>query len=125
MTALADTNAVLAYLLPDRPVERATVATWVEQHGLLYVTEGVFTEVCWVLGTGPAPNRAVLADDVRRLMASSSFQLWDKPLVEMTLRLMERHPKLAVVDCLLAARAVRGDVVVTFDRRLAQTIEQL
>jgi predicted nucleic acid-binding protein len=125
MTALADTNAVLAYLLPDRPLERAMVAVWVEQHGPLSITEGVFTEVCWVLGTGPAPDRAALAEDVRRLMASSSFLLWDKSVVETTLRLMERHPKLAVVDCLLAARAVGGNVVVTFDHRLAATIERM
>jgi predicted nucleic acid-binding protein len=58
-------------------------------------------------------------------MASSSFLLWDKSVVETTLRLMERHPKLAVVDCLLAARAVGGNVVVTFDHRLAATIERM
>ncbi|HZL06413.1 MAG TPA: PIN domain-containing protein [Coriobacteriia bacterium] len=125
MTALADTNAVLAYLLSGRPAERATVAVWVDQHGPLLVTEGVFTEVCWALGTGAAPNRAILVEHVRRLLASSSFDLWDKRLVCTTLRLLERHPKLAVVDCLLAARGAGGDAVVTFDRGLAAAIEQL
>ncbi len=125
MTVLADTNAVLAYLLPDRPTECAVVAEWVDSHGPLLVTESVLAEVCWVLGTEPTRGRAALVEQVGSIMESSSFTLWDENLVSIALWLMERHPKLAVVDCLLAARAVGGDVVVTFDRRLAATIEQL
>jgi predicted nucleic acid-binding protein len=116
-------NAVLAFLLDDRPVERRMVAEWVEDHGPLLVTEAVFIETCWVVGSGLAVSRAELVEHIRRVIASSSFDTWDDGLVATTLELMERHPRLAPVDCMLAARVRRGDSVVTFDRRLARVLE--
>ena len=64
-----------------------------------------------------------MARRVRELLASSSFEVWDGDLVSGTLDLMEQHPQLAIVDCLLAARTTRGDVVLTFDRRLSRVID--
>lgn len=125
MTLVADANAVLAFLLPDRPSERAIVAAWVEEHGPLLITEGVLAEVCWVLGKGYAKRPEETAAHLRRLIASSSFDVWDVGLVTDALDLMERHPRIGVVDSLLAGRASRGDIVVTFDRRLAGLIERL
>ena len=125
MTVVADTNAVLAFLLDDRPAERRMVADWVEEHGALLVTEAVLIETCWVLSGGLSAARVELVQHVRKVIASSSFSTWDDDLVDMTLQLMERHPRLAPVDCILAARARRGDTVVTFDRRLAQALENL
>ena len=125
MTVIADTNAVLAFLLEDRPAERRIVADWVADHGPLLITEAVFIETFWVLGGGLAASRGDLVERVRRLIASSSFGAWDDGLVAMTLELMEAHPRLAAVDCILAARALRGDTVVTFDRRLDRVLEQL
>jgi predicted nucleic acid-binding protein len=124
VTVIADTNAVLAFLLDDRPTERRIVADWVAHHGPLLVTEAVFIETCWVLGGGPPASRAALVDHVRRLFASADFTAWDEELVQMTLTLMGRHPPLAAVDCLLAARASRGDLVVTFDRRLDRVLRE-
>lgn len=125
MTVVADTNAVLPFLLEDRPAERRIVADWVADHGPLLITEAVFIETCWVLGGGLAASRGELVERVRRLIASSSFDTWDDGLVALSLALMEHHPRLAVVDCILAARASRGDTVVTFDRRLDRVLGQL
>jgi len=77
MTVLADTNAVLAFLLDDRPTERRMVAQWVDDNGPLMVTEAVFIETCWVLGGGLAVSRSELASHVGRILASSSFDTWD------------------------------------------------
>lgn len=125
MTVIADTNAVLAFLLEDRLGERRMVADWVAAHGPLMVTEAVFIETCWVLGGGKVASRAQMVKRIRSLIASSSFDTWDDALVASTLELMERHPRLAAVDCILAARTRRGDVVVTFDGRLNRVIEDL
>lgn len=124
MTVIADTNAVLAFLLEDRPAERRIVADWVADHGPLLITEAVFIETCWVLSGGLAASRGDLVDRVWRLIASSSFCAWDDGLVAIALELMEAHPRLAPVDCILAARALRGDTVLTFDRRLDRVLEQ-
>ena len=123
MTVLADTNAVLAFLLDDRPTERRMVADWVAEHGALLVTEAVFIEMCWVLSGGLSVARVQLVQHVRKVLASSSFSTWDDSLVDMTLQLMERYPNLAPVDCILAARAIRGDMVVTFDRHLQRALQ--
>ena len=124
MTVIADTNAVLAFLLEDRLSERRAVADWVAAHGPLMVTEAVFIETCWVLG-GRAASRTAMVEHIRRLLASSSFNTWDDALVASTLELMERYPRLAAVDCILAARTLRGDMVVTFDGQLNRVIEGL
>ena len=123
MTTLADTNVLLAFLLEDRSVEREAVAAWVEAHGPLVIGEAVLVETCWVLGGGANSSREEGARRVRELLASSSFEVWDDDLVSDALELMERHPQLAIVDCLLAARAARGDAVLTFDRRLSRVID--
>lgn len=125
MNVLADTNALLAFLLDDRPTERRIVAQWVEDNGPLMVTEAVFVETCWVLSGGLTVSRSEVVSHVRRILASSSFDTWDDALVALTLDLMERHAQLAPVDCLLVARAIHGDTVITFDRRLQHTLENL
>lgn len=125
MSVIADTNAVLAFLLEDRPTERRIVADWVADHGPLLITESVFVETCWVLGGGLAASRGDLVERIRRLIASSSFCAWDDGVVAVALELMEAHPRLAPVECILAARALRGDTVVTFDRKLDRVLEQL
>lgn len=125
MTVLADTNAVLAFLVDDRPTERRMVAQWVDDNGPLMVTEAVFIETCWLLGGGLTVSRSELASHVRRILASSSFDTWDDTLVAIALELMERHPRLAPVDCILAARASRGHMFVTFDRRLQRAVDGL
>jgi predicted nucleic acid-binding protein len=89
------------------------------------VTEAVFIETCWVLGGGLTVSLSELASHVRRILVSSSFDTWDDTLVAIALELMERHPRLTPVDCILAARAIRGGMVVTFDRRLQPAVDGL
>jgi predicted nucleic-acid-binding protein len=103
VSIIADTNAVLAFLLEDRPTERCMVADWVADHGPLLVTEAVFIETCWVLGGGKTGSRDGLVGRISRLLGSSSFVTWDHRLVGMTLELSRviRASRSSTVSLLL------------------------
>lgn len=125
MTTYADTNVLLAFTLQDRPVQRSEVERWSRDNGRLVVSEAVLAEVCWVLVRSYGYPVREVAVRVRALLASSTFDAWDADLAESALSLLIARPTLGLPDCLLAARALRGDAVYTFDRRLATTIDEL
>lgn len=125
MTTFADTNVLLAFIVEDRPAQRAEVASWSLINGPLAVAEAVLAETCWVLiRTYGYPVRDV-AGRLRAVLASSTFDAWDADVAESALSILMARPGLGLPDCLLAARALRGDAVYTFDRRLAEAIQQL
>lgn len=125
MTTYADTNVLLAFLLEDRPAQRAEVERWSSANGTLTITEAVLAETYWVLTrTYGYPARDVAAR-TSALLASSTFEAWDALLAEDALSLLIERPGLGLPDCLLAARAQRGDAIYTFDRRIADAIQQL
>lgn len=125
MTTCADTNAVLAFARHDRARQRAAVAEYADRNGRLVVSESVLAECCWVLLRTYAQPAEDVALQMRELLETSTFDAWDPELAQTALELMARHPRLGFTDCLLAARAQRGDAVYTFDRRLAEVIQQL
>ena len=125
MTAHLDTNALLAAVVPDRSRERALIVAHAREHGPLIVDESVLVETCWVLESSYKMDRSVVAEILQAVLQTEELIAWDPPVAEQALRLAQQHPRLGIVDCIVAARALDGDVVLTFDRRLARTIESL
>jgi predicted nucleic acid-binding protein len=120
-----DTNFVLALLVPERGREHARALALAEEHGPFVVSESVLVEARWVLESAYAADRrdaAVLLGDA---LESEHLVAWDPALAKRALALMHDEPRLSVVDCLLAARTLEGDAVLTFDARLARVIERL
>ena len=122
---LADANVVVSLLLAVRGEQHREAVGHAREHGPLIVGESVLAESCWVLERRYRLKRADLASLLRGALDAQALTAWDPPLVDRALDLMERLPRLSVVDCLLAVRAFDGHRVFTFDRRLAKALEQL
>lgn len=120
-----DTNGLLACVLDDRPGERARTAEWVSDHGALIVDECVLAEACWVLESVYMHPRHKVAQLLQLALTSEDLVAWDGVLADRALAMMQLDPRLGIVDCILAARALSGDLVRTFDRLLIRTIENL
>ncbi|MBN1192833.1 MAG: PIN domain-containing protein [Coriobacteriia bacterium] len=125
MKVHVDTNGLLACILDDRPGERARTAEWVRDHGALTVDECVLAEACWVLESVYMHPRRKVAQLLLAALASEELMAWDPELTDCALSMMHRDPKLGIVDCILAARTLTGDLVRTFNRRLSRAIENL
>jgi predicted nucleic acid-binding protein len=125
MTTFADTNALVAFMLNGREVQRASVVEHAEHNGPLVVSESILAETYWVLMRTYAQDPVEVAQALRHLLLSSTFRAWDVDVAHTALALLVRYAHLGLPDCLLAARAALGDAVYTFDRRLAATIERM
>lgn len=125
MTTFADTNALLAFMLDGRGLQRASVVEHTERNGPLVVTEAVLAEAYWVLVRTYSQDRVMVARGLRRLLLSSTFRAWDAELAHVAFALLVRYAHLGLPDGLLAARAALGDAVYTFDGRLAAAIERM
>lgn len=125
MMTFADTNALLAFVLENRALQRAAVNDHVEHNGPLVVTEAMLAEAYWVLVRTYSKAVPVAAHLLAGMLESSTFNAWDEDLARTALALVVRYPNLGLPDCLLAARASLGDAVFTFDRRLAAAIERM
>lgn len=125
MSVHLDTNALLAVILDDRADDRGRVAAWTSQHGVLTVSECVLVETFWVLESVYQHPRVRVAHLLEVALESEELIAWDPVLASRALRLLQRDPRLGIVDCILAARSRDGEVICTFDRRLNRTIENL
>ena len=125
MTIHLDTNALLASVLTERHRDRAKTTDWIQEHGTLTVGESVLAETCWVLERVYMHPRRDVARLLQVALESEELTAWDPQLADWALSLMHSDPKLSIVDCILAARTLSGDLVCTFDRRLSRTIESL
>ena len=125
MRVHVDTNGLLAFVLDSRPGERARTEVWVRAHGALIVDECVLAEACWVLESIYMHPRRKVARLLRTALSSEDLVAWDSLLADQALAIMDDDPRLGIVDCILAARTLTGDLVRTFDRRLNRTIENL
>lgn len=122
---LADTNVVVSLLLPLRGEQHREAVAYAQSQGPLVVGESVLAESCWVLERRYGMKRAHVAALLHEALESDDLTAWDSALVDCALNLMERLPRLSVVDCILAARAFDGHSVLTFDRRLEKALDQL
>jgi predicted nucleic acid-binding protein len=122
---LADTNVVVSLLLPLRGEQHREALACARAHGPLAVGEAILAETCWVLERRYRLKRTDVAALLREAFEAEDLTAWDPVLVERALALMERMPRLSIVDCILAVRVSNGDRVFTFDRRLEKALEQL
>lgn len=122
---LADANAVLHVLLPERGADHRVAVEAVVANRPVVVGEGVLVEVCWALERGYGIARRDVARIMAEALASGDFVAWEPRVAEYALALMEHVPRLAIMDCILAARAAYGEEVLTFDRALARAIEAI
>lgn len=120
----ADANVVLDFcaLNPARSERaRRTVAAQMEP-GPMFVTEAVLAECFWVLSDSYGFPPAQCASMLERVLGSTDFA-YDTEHQALAMRLKIDHPSLDIADCLLAARALAGDTVITHDSRLGRLIE--
>lgn len=122
---LADTNVVVSLLLPFRGEQHREAVAYARAHGPLVVGESVLAESCWVFERRYRLKRADVAALLRGALEAEDLMAWDPALVDRALDLMERLPRLSIVDCILAVRTFDGHRVFTFDRRLEKALEQL
>ena len=125
MTVHVDTNVLLAMILAERADEQPQTAARTREHGPLTVGESVLAETCWVLESVYQHPRHKIARLLRLALSSEDLIAWDPILADRSLELMEQHPRLGIVDCILAGRALDGDAVCTLDRRLNRVIGNL
>lgn len=125
--SLADANFVLALLLPERGVQHTRAVAALDRakadREIIALGELIAGEVCWVLESSYGWKRARVAEVLLALLAGPELRPWDEPECSRALRLMKENPSLALADCLLLVRAaVRGERVLTFDRRLQRML---
>lgn len=123
---IADANALLALVLPDRPgaaaiVEMSAKASCARAERIR-VTEPALVEMAWVLRSryGLRPQEVVAAID--GVLSTPGVEAIEPVRARDALRLMSEVPALSFADCLLLETALeRSESVLSFDRRLAKT----
>lgn len=122
----ADANVVLDFcgLAPVRSERALQALQMIEQNREAFVvTEGALVEVFWVLEKSymVSNNHAVAVVD--SVLSSSEFKAWDPLIADYALQLKLQVPRLSILDCILASRAILdGDEVISHDKLLNHTI---
>lgn len=118
MNAVTDTNVIVRHLTgePHRQAARATRA--LSEHGV-FVSDVVFAECVYVLGSfyGFAPAR--IAAGMRSLLALPSADVADRAMLDRALELYENVAALSFADAYVAAQAESREIpVLSFDEDL-------
>jgi predicted nucleic-acid-binding protein len=118
-----DTNAVLALVRDDSPLQTAVVDRGLrdaaEKGEVWILAESVVVELHWVLERVYGAPRHLAVQTIRAILECPQIQAWDAGLTSAALDLMEEEPELDMVDCLLAMRArPDGAMLLTFDEAL-------
>ena len=121
---MVDTNILVSALVPQRGEQHLAAIALAEIESPYVVCEAVLVETCWVLSASYGADNNRIATLLTGVLSSGQLTTWDPRLVERTLTLLAERPALGIVDCLLCARSLEGDTVLTFDRRLARTIQE-
>lgn len=121
---LVDTNILVSALVPSRREQHLAALALAETDSPYVVCEAVLIETCWVLSASYGVDNSRIAQLLTGVLGSEQLTAWDPQLAERSLRLLATQPDLGIVDCLLLARSLEGDSVLTFDRRLARAIQE-
>ncbi|MDZ4170476.1 MAG: PIN domain-containing protein [Coriobacteriia bacterium] len=121
---LADTNVVVDFcgVTAARTRRAQSVKSAIPRGERLVITEAVLAECFWVLrqsyGWSDRDSADVLAD-----IADSTEFAAENGYLRVSLTIKRSHPSLDIADCLLAARVLDGDDLITHDARLNRAIE--
>lgn len=121
---LADTNVVIDYcgVTPARTQRANSVTNGIAPGERLVITEAVLAECFWVLRQSYGWSDRDSADVLAQIADSKDFAI-EGGILRAALALKCAYPSLGITDCLLAARVLDGDDLVTHDARLNHIIE--
>ena len=115
---ILDTNIILRYLLRDN-IEQANVAKEAIESGATTLSE-VIMEVIYVLHKHYMVPKTEICKSL--LALSKGVHVAEQEVILYALKVFESH-NLDYVDCLLVAKAVlRGEDIITFDKKIKKTI---
>lgn len=119
-----DTNVLLRWLLDDVPEQTERARRLIEGDARVRVDDVALIETVFVLETVMRIPRTSIRDAVRLLVSMASLDL-DRTLWSRASDLYIAHPKLSIVDIVLALRARLCDSppLYTFDRKLASQLD--
>lgn len=117
-----DANIVLRYLLDDHAEHSARAAVIMEEEPVMIAFE-VVCEVVYVLGGVYGVGRKVIASRLDELIKFENIETSDAAVLACAFQTYAEK-KIDFVDALLFAHAkVRGDDILTFDKKLNRLLE--
>jgi predicted nucleic-acid-binding protein len=122
VSAFADTNVIIRYVLRDMPDQAERIRQIVEDHPRLLLTAGTIAEVAFVLTRVYKVPREIVVDVLVTLLQRSNIAVhqMDTAIVIQALMLCRPSGRVAFADAMLWASvrsAGPGATVYTLDRR--------
>lgn len=123
-----DTNALLALYRDDSSLQTRRVTEALREAEIrgdeCLISESVFAELVWVLETNYGMPRQMTVELLGVTLMAAGISAWDVALAERAVAVLAQDPALDPVDAILAARALMGEGVLTFDTGLRRAIEK-
>lgn len=122
VTAFADTNVIIRYVLRDMPEQAEQIRQIVEDHPRLLLTAGTIAEVGFVLMRFYKVPREIVVDSLVILLQRSNIAVHqlETDIVIQALMMCRPSGRVAFADAMLwasARSAGMGATVYTLDRR--------
>ncbi len=121
---IIDANVVLRYLLLDHP-EFSGKASKIIEENLVFIPFEVVAEIVYVLEKVYKVGRKEISISVSQLMKSNNITTNDIDILEKAFEVYS-NINIDIVDSILCGYSiVRGDEVITFDRKINKFLSRI